>query len=379
MSCETKNAAPYMIKVAIKTIEDYLRYVKIVENLSRQKMLVQTICAMLKSRSVVLSELAHHLNDAVKTASNETRLQDFFREAEFDYDSMAHFLCHFMLSQNGGKIRLSIDRTEWDFGKQQTNILMVTANKGEWTVPLYWEMLDNNSGNSNSQDRIDLLEKCVQLLGSQRIGLLVGDREFIGHVWLKWLKDNKIPFCVRVPKSHLIETEDGTIYNAHHLWTNRPKPVEFKSCLIDGVWGCAKIATDAKGELLYLFGHGIEVKYLEQFYRKRWTIETLFQALKSRGFNLEATHLKHNDRLKKLVGVVAVAYTFCISLGVFRHEKEKPIKIKKHKRKANSFFRYGLEFIRDAFKVGFKYEMQWLDTFTQFCKIFFKNNAFSTS
>ena len=367
-----------MIKVVIKSVEAYLKYVKIVENLARQKTLVETICAMIKSRSVVLSELAHHLNDKVKTKSNETRLQDFFREVDFNYEELAHFLYHFLVSQKGDKIRLSIDRTEWDFGKQQTNILIVVATKGDYTVPLFWELLDNKSGNSNSQNRIDLLKKCVDLLGVEHIGLLVGDREFIGHTWLKWLKDKEIPFCVRVPKSHLIETQDGTIYNAYDLWVQRRKVVEFKNCLVDGVWGCAKIATDAKGEMLYLFG-SVQVKFLEQFYRKRWTIETLFQSLKSRGFNLEGTHLKHNDRLKKLVGIVAMAFSFCISLGVFRHDKEKAIKTKNHNRKANSFFRYGLDFLRDAFKVGYKYQQQWLDTFAQFLKIFFTTNSFSTT
>ncbi|MEY4903094.1 MAG: hypothetical protein RLZZ292_909 [Bacteroidota bacterium] len=52
------------------------KHTQIVSNLSRQKMLVSTICAMLKSRSVSLSELAYHLNDSVKTDSNETRLRE---------------------------------------------------------------------------------------------------------------------------------------------------------------------------------------------------------------------------------------------------------------------------------------------------------------
>ena len=361
------------------SVSDYLRYIQIVKNLSRQKMLIRTIVSMLKSRSVVLAELAQHLNDKVKTASNETRLQDFFRQVEFDYEATAHFLYSFLLSQKGDKIRLTLDRTEWDFGTQQTNILMVTATKGNYSVPLFWEMLDNKSGNSGFQDRIDLMEKCIKCIGIQHIGLIVGDREFIGQRWLKWLKENKVPFCVRVPKSHLIETEDGTIYNAYALWSERKKNVEFKHCLIDCVWGCAKITTDAEGELLYLFGHDVDVKFLEQFYRKRWTIETLFQALKSRGFNLEATHLKHNERLKKLVALVAIAFSFCISLGIFRDKKEKPIKIKNHKRKAKSFFRYGLDFLRDAFKIGYKYRQQWLDTFTEFIKELFKTNSFSST
>ena len=118
-----------MVKLVIKSVSDCLQYMQIVKNLSRQKMLIQTLCSMLESRSVVLSEIAQHLNDAVKTASNETRLQDFFREVSFDYEAIAQFLYTFLHAQTGEKIRLSIDRTEWDFGQQQTNILMIIASK----------------------------------------------------------------------------------------------------------------------------------------------------------------------------------------------------------------------------------------------------------
>ena len=81
---------------------------------------------------------------------------------------------------------------------------MIVASCKEVTIPLYWELLDNNSGNSNTNDRISLLKQCIKLLGAKRIGLFLGDREFIGHKWLKYLKDKKIHFCVRIPKHHKI-------------------------------------------------------------------------------------------------------------------------------------------------------------------------------
>ena len=36
-------------------------------------------------------------------------------------------------------------------------------------------------------------------------------------------------------------------------------------------------------------------------YLQRWQIETMFQALKGRGFNMEETHLKDRDKLSKLL------------------------------------------------------------------------------
>src|SRR3954467_6479960 len=43
-------------------------------------------------------------------------------------------------------------------------------------------------------------------------------------------------------------------------------------------------------------------------YRRRWEIETLFAATKTRGFNFEDTHMIHPDRIGKLLAVLAVAF-----------------------------------------------------------------------
>lgn len=365
-----------MNKVIIKTVQDHLRNLQVVKNLSRQKMLIMTLCSMLKSRSVVLVELAENLNSDALTDSNENRLQNFFRDVAFDYEALAKFLFCFLCAKGTDKIRLSIDRTEWDFGQKQNNILMIIASRGDFTIPLYWVMLDNKSGNSNSDDRIALLKKCIALIGAQNIGLVLGDREFIGQVWLKFLKDQKIPFCVRVPKNHSITSEDGTIYYAETLWLQRkPTPIRFQSAMVDGVWASVLIDTDAKGELLFLFGTA-NVDFFKQLYKKRWTIETVFQAFKGRGFDLEKTHLKIDDRLQKLVGIVAMAYAFCTSMGIFKDQNVKKIRIKNHKRKENSFFRYGLDFFRDFLKVGFKYAKEYLEIFLQFIQFLFNNDHF---
>ena len=49
-----------------------------------------------------------------------------------------------------GKLRLCIDRTGWDFGLYQVNILLVTVGQAAFHIPLYWKLLDNRSGNSNA-------------------------------------------------------------------------------------------------------------------------------------------------------------------------------------------------------------------------------------
>src|SRR4051794_1922591 len=80
-------------------------------------------------------------------------------------------------------------------------------------------------------------------------------------------------------------------------------------------------------------------------YRRRWGIETLFAATKTRGFNLEDTHLIHPDRIGKLLAVLAVAFAFAHATGEGQ-AKHRPIIIKTDKRRAQSIFRVGFDLPR---------------------------------
>ncbi|MBF2020328.1 MAG: transposase [Hydrococcus sp. C42_A2020_068] len=42
-------------------------------------------------------------------------------------------------------------------------------------------------------------------------------------------------------------------------------------------------------------------------YGKRWSVETLFGMLKTRGFGLESTHLTDSQRLSKLLALMSLA------------------------------------------------------------------------
>lgn len=328
----------------VEQISNSLVKVPIVENLARQKFIHLFILGLIKSKNVQFSEIAQHLNAKAKLSSNEVRIQDFFREVELDYFYVAMLLVSLLPKK--GKLRLCIDRTEWDFGACQVNILMIVAASGSMQVPLYWELLDNKSGNSSSEDRIELLTLCVALLGKERIGLVIGDREFVGHKWMKYLKEKGLLFVMRLPKHHLIQRLDGDVMSVEQLRLQEAAALLLKDCLVDGVWGSVWVKPLEGGEYLFLFGTA-KVELFGQFYRKRWSIETCFQSFKQRGFNLEKTQLKDLTKLKKLVALVSIAYSFCQSIGIYLHQKVQKIKKKKHGYKAKSFTRKGIDFLRE--------------------------------
>lgn len=102
-----------------------------------------------------------------------------------------------------------------------------------------------------------------------------------------------------------------------------------------------------KGEEDYLtvVTNTIAYKALK-YYKKRWSIEAMFQDFKKQGFNLEDSHLNKPYKIVKLMYLVSVAYCLCLHAG-FLYEKEKgKIPKKKHGYRAYSLFKKGLNLLR---------------------------------
>jgi len=249
----------------IAKITTVLQHVPLVRNLARQKFSAHFVIGPIKSRNVQFCEVAQHLNDVVKPAANETRIQDFFREVDLDYLVLARLLVSLLPAQ--GKLRLCLDRTEWDFGQCQVTTLLVTVGQGAFQVPLYWELLDKRSGNSNAAQRIAVLDVCLALVGRTRSGLVLGDREFVGHEWFKWLKENRVNFIMRLPRYHLLTTPPGHRYAVANLGLAVGQVRCFAQCQVDGVWGQGWVQALAGGDFLFLFGN-VGLPYMGQLYAR---------------------------------------------------------------------------------------------------------------
>ena len=106
----------------------------------------------------------------------------------------------------------------------------------------------------------------------------------------------------------------------------------------------------ASGELLALACSG-RARHALARYRQRWTIETMFGNLKTKGFALEATHLTDPNKLCTLLALLAFAVTLTVKTGVARARLH-AIPIKTHGRPAWSMFALGLNTLRKIFVAG---------------------------
>ena len=77
-------------------------------------------------------------------------------------------------------------------------------------------------------------------------------------------------------------------------------------------------------------------------YRKRWGIECLFADAKTRGFNIEDTHLTDPAKIATLLAVVTLAWIWVYRSATTAMGRRAP-RQKTHARKEKSWFRIGLD------------------------------------
>lgn len=103
---------------------------------------------------------------------------------------------------------VAIDRTQWKVGEQPVNLLVLAVVCKGCAVPLLWIPLEK-AGASDTQERIELLERFVALFGAEAIRFVTADREFIGRDWIGWLLAQRIGFRIRIKAGEWLLTEDG--------------------------------------------------------------------------------------------------------------------------------------------------------------------------
>src|SRR4051794_30396177 len=318
---------------------------------ARIKFFVLLIIALCKLQTVCFEQLAAGIDSPAQISSSLRRIQRFFAAFTIDKDPIARLLFSWLPRQSN--LIISIDRTNWQFGKTDINIFMLSVCYDGIAFPLLWKLLAKK-GNTNTKERTDILDKFVKLFGKGCIKAVVADREFIGKDWLKYLQQQRISFHIRVRDNMWFEKPGGEKLRISWVLQGLKLKEAWhhpKLLYLDRVLVYVSGMKLEGGEYLLIVSYDHQQQALSA-YRQRWQIETMFKAFKTNGFNIENTHLRDTVRIDKLVVVVSIAFTWAYKIGIYVHEHVKPIAIKAHHRKAHSFFKYGFRYIINALLVN---------------------------
>ena len=318
-------------------------------NLSRLKFISMFVMALCKVQTVGFEKLANAFDSEAQSESSLRRIQRFMANYLLDSNLIAKLI--FALLPEKENLKLCIDRTNWKFGKTDINIFMLGIVYKGVAFPILFSML-NKRGNTNCQERINLVNRFIRLFGTHCIDCLMADREFVGDEWIKFLNDNKIRYYIRIRNNFKLfiphkqqEIKAAWLFQSlqfgefYHY--NRIVKIGTQLCYISG---CKQKGKNKDEELLMIISFN-KPEQAQLNYKDRWQIETCFRAMKSSGFDIEKTHLQDIHRIEKLTLLVMIAFVWCYKTGIFIHENIKKIKIKKHGRRAKSIFKCGLNYI----------------------------------
>lgn len=330
------------IRELTKTLNVHFKW-----NKARITCFAKMLVSLFVVRTVNLTEIASSFEGEVKLLSRYRRLQRFFSEFEIDYKIIAQYVYSLFDFKN---VYLSMDRTNWQWGKKNINILMLAIIYKGIAIPIVWTLL-NKKGNSKTHERIEIMKIYINWFGKKNIAGLLADREFAGKIWFKWLIDENIPFYIRIKDNSITTNSRGLSVDVSGLFYDL-KPMEQR--ILQGkrkLWGNEIYLSGSinyNRKLMVIVTNKNPDQSIDA-YLKRWEIETLFGCLKGRGFNFEDTHITDLDRIKKMIVLLTIAFCWAHKIGEWQHEEVKPIVVRKHGRRSYSIFRYGLNYIRESF------------------------------
>lgn len=317
----------------------------------RLEMLSKLILGILKLGTISYSKLSKVINPNVQRQSNFKRIQRFVKSFSFNRKNYIQLVWSLFVCKENW-VALSIDRTNWQFGKSKINILMIGISYKGTAIPLIWKLLDKK-GNSNTRERIELVNELLEQLCTEQkaqIKCLLGDREFIGKEWISYLKKQPFNFMIRIKANTLVrkmgqhkERFAKTLFGQSHFKVLRKQRI---------MWGhrlfIAGQQLSDKEWLILISDQSLTAG--RQFYGERWGIEVLFGACKTRGFNFEDTPVVKQERLFNLMFLIALAFIGAIKTGEWLLENGYNIPIKKLKNRTTklySIFRVGFEHLQE--------------------------------
>lgn len=217
-----------------------------------------------------------------------------------------------MAGSNGKTIILSLDQSKISDGFE---CLMLSLRVGERAIPVVWRVIETSGAiGFDVQER--LLEDARTMIPDGLSILLAADRFYGTSALIDWCQKEGWRYRIRL-KGNLIFQHEGAEITASQAFDLKMTALE------NAIFNKTTIATNIG--ILCESGHKEPwfiamdckpSKYKILDYGMRWAIECLFSDFKSRGFGITKTHLKHAERIERLILILTIALYWAVSTGM---------------------------------------------------------------
>lgn len=325
------------------------------ERITRQRNLALLITGIYLSGKVHMSFIVRKWPSGSKALSLVNRLRRFLNNRHVSWQRYYEpLVSQLLLLRAGNQLQLVIDTTSIGLGYRALVVGMCFRKR---TLPLAWSLHEGTRGNTPVTAQVALLAWLHQLIPVGTTVSLTGDAAFRTGDLLHWLADHGWSYVIRQRKEVYIRDSQGPWYPIADIDL---QPGESK--IVGWVW-LAKtnpfgltwlILYWAKGEDApwILVSDRADARWVIKTYRQRMWIEEMFADLKRHGFNLQATHLRHVQRIERLMLGVCIAYVWLVSLGSWVVKNGKRHFVDRKERRDKSYFRLGWDWLERCFCLG---------------------------
>ncbi len=281
--------------------------------------LAMLITGMLRGKSGQLRKIANAVQYDYKKESLIDRFRRFVGNNNIKVKvEYAPLKAKILKAVAQGPIVLMIDSTKMG-GK--CICLMLSVYYKSRALPFAWLTFKGRKGHSSQQVQLELFKRVKALLPADVPVIILGDGEFDGSEVVEWfIKQTDWHFVCRTNKTNKVlyhkewialhdiplkEGQEAFLSDVRFTEKNNIGPLN-----ILVVWN------EAKQEHWFFVTNFKTAAQAKANFTLRFTIETLFSDLKSRGFNLDDTRLWNPQRLNRLIFAGAIAYFMMVCLGV---------------------------------------------------------------
>jgi hypothetical protein len=242
-------------------------------------------------------------------------------------------------------------------------LMMHVIYKGR-ALPLVWRVRQCPKGHFPEDLHIALVELVRTLIPEGTKVVCLGDGEFDGITLQKTMNEASWWYACRTSKGNTATWENETFDIAELGACIKPgRLIELKEVAVtrEAYGPVMLLCCWAKGhaEPLYVVSNMSSAEEAIAYYTKRFRIETFFSDQKSRGFNIQKSHLTDPQRLSRLLIAACLAYIWIIYLGSLCNKEGWREVIHRKKRCDLSLFQLGLRLLEYFLNEGFPIPVQF--------------------
>lgn len=316
---------------------------------TRRANLIWLIIGLHLGRGVQASSIVKQWLSAAKTVSLTRRLSRFLDNPAVRPAVWYRPVARQVLARWAGRtVTLAIDATAVGIGHQ---LVMVAVSYKHRALPLAWSWVSHYRGQTTVEVQRAVLQRVRGLLPAEVQVILTGDAGFASVALLRQVSTWGWQYVVRQNERCLIQCAGQTEWQplgglltgpGQQVWLPQVNFTHYQS-LATGV-----LAYWPAGESQpwLLTTNLADARSARQAYARRMGIEEMFGDWKGHGWDLGSTHLRHVDRLSRLLLAVCLLYIWLMLYG------ERVIKagwrqwVDRHDRRDLSLMRIGLDILQ---------------------------------